>query len=275
MKNKKLLSILFTLFLLIFSFYCTAKSKDIVKSIDPIMKKIEENKSKYEEDAIDAVVKDNTIIPGIKGKIVDKNISYSKMKSYGAYNESLISIKEVSPKVSIYKNYDKYLISGNEKLKQVSLVFIINDEDDYKTITNYLNLEHLSGTLLINSNLINENLKETSYETELLFNKITDVEISSTSNYLDSITNKKNKYCITKTQNNKLLDICKRHKMHTVIPNITLNNNSIMTVKKELKNGSILLIEPTMEIKKELDYIVYYIKSKGYNIVNLDKLLSE
>ena len=71
------------------------------------MLKIEKNTDKFTVKAIDATIKDNTIIPGLKGKTVDTELSYKKMKKYGAYNESLTTIKEVNPTISVKDNYNK------------------------------------------------------------------------------------------------------------------------------------------------------------------------
>ena len=84
-KIKLFLGVLLTLF----SFYYTAKSIDLVKRIDPIMEKIEKNQDKFNISPIDARIVDDTIIPGLKGKQVNINLTYKKMKEYGMYNESL------------------------------------------------------------------------------------------------------------------------------------------------------------------------------------------
>ena len=271
-------SYLITILILLFSFYYTYKSVDIVKNINPIMDKINKNSSKFERKPINATIKDNTIIPGIKGKEVDKEISYSKMKKYGKYNESLTRVKDVYPKISIKNNKDKYIISGNKIKKEVSIIFYIKDLEELEIITNYLNNENIDGTLLLNT-VILENEKEIQKikikEIELSFNKTSDIELSEYSNYLNSITSKKNKYCITTNKNNKILNNCKRHKLYTVIPNIILEDNPSLKIKKELNNASIIYVEFNNSIRKELDYIIYYIKSKGYRIVYLDELLTE
>lgn len=275
MNNK--IKLLLGVLLALFSFYYTAKSIDLVKRIDPIMERIEKNQDKFNISPINARIVDDTIIPGLKGKKVNINLTYNKMKEYGTYNESLTILKDISPKVSIKNNYDKYIISGNKKKRSVSLIFHIDDLDKYKIITNYIELEHLQATLLIDSDII-EYLDENNlskYNIELNYKEINKVYISSNNSYIETITNKKNSYCITKKKNNKLLDICNKYKYQTVIPNIILNNNPTITIKKELSNGSIILVEITNDIKKELDYIVYYIESKGYMITMLDTLLQE
>ncbi|MDO4996284.1 MAG: hypothetical protein Q4E69_03820 [Bacilli bacterium] len=278
MKNK-IISIIITISLMIFSFIFISKSKEIVKNIDPIMDNINKVKDKYEVKPQDAYIKEDTIIPGVSGKIIDKNISYSKMKKYGAFNESFITIKKEKPNISIDNNYDKYIVSGNKSIKKVSLIFYIEDISDLKIITNYLNTEHLSGTILLNSNLLDSNEEYIStlkqYEIELYLDDLNDINLSQYSNYLYSITNNKNKFCILEEKDKEKLDICRRHNMHTIIPNIVLSNNPTINIKKNISNGSIILINITNDILKELDYIVNYIEGKGYTITSLNRLLVE
>ena len=275
MNNK--IKLLLGVLLALFSFYYTAKSIDLVKRIDPIMERIEKNQDKFNISPIDARIVDDTIIPGLKGKKVNINLTYNKMKEYGTYNESLTILKDISPKVSIKNNYDKYIISGNKKKRSVSIIFYIDDIDKYRLITNYIDLEHINSTLFIDSDLI-ESISEndlSKYHIELNYKEINNVYVSSNTSYIENITNKKNSYCITRNRNKRLLNICNKYKYHTIIPSIILDNNPTITIKKELSNGSIILVDITNEIKKELDYIIYYIKSKGYDVISLNDLLKE
>ena len=275
MNNK--IKLLLGVLLALFSFYYTAKSIDLVKRIDPIMERIEKNQDKFNISPIDARIVDDTIIPGLKGKKVNINLTYNKMKDYGTYNESLTILKDISPKVSIKNNYDKYIISGNKKKRSVSIIFYIDDIDKYRLITNYIDLEHINSTLFIDSDLI-ESISEndlSKYHIELNYKEINNVYVSSNTSYIENITNKKNSYCITRNRNKRLLNICNKYKYHTIIPSIILDNNPTITIKKELSNGSIILVDITNEIKKELDYIIYYIKSKGYDVISLNDLLKE
>lgn len=275
MNNK--IKLLLGVLLALFSFYYTAKSIDLVKRIDPIMERIEKNQDKFNISPINARIVDDTIIPGLKGKKVNINLTYNKMKEYGTYNESLTILKDISPKVSIKNNYDKYIISGNKKKRSVSIIFYIDDIDKYRLITNYIDLEHINSTLFIDSDLI-ESISEndlSKYHIELYYKEINSVYVSSNTSYIENITNKKNSYCITRNRNKRLLNICNKYKYHTIIPSIILDNNPTITIKKELSNGSIILVDITNEIKKELDYIIYYIKSKGYDVISLNDLLKE
>lgn len=278
MKNK-IIKVISAIGLMVFSFYYTNKSIDFIRHTDPIMKKIASSRSKFEIKATNAKIDENKIIPGTKGKKVDENKSYSKMKKYGAYNESLTTLESVNPKVSLSNHYDKYVVRGNESKKQISLIFKIDTGESLNLITNYLDNEEIPATLFINEDIIDKNIEKikklTNYQVELYFNKISQVDISTSSNYLHSITGIPNKYCYTEEENDNLLKICKKYKMHTIIPNVILNKNPTKKIKDELSNGYIISVELTNAVKKELDYIIRYIKSKGYTFQRLDTLLQE
>ena len=158
------------------------------------------------------------------------------------------------------------------------MIIFLHNISNLKVITNYLNNEHLSGTILLDSKLLDNNedfISTINYEIELYLDNLNDINLSQYSNYLYSITNNKNNYCILEEKDNKTLDICRRHNMHTVIPNIVLSNNPTINIKKNISNGSIILINITNDILKELDYIVNYIEGKGYTITSLNRLLFE
>ena len=89
MLKNKLIQVAVVLILVVFSFYYTNKTIDIIKQTDPLMKKIKEESTKYQIPAENAKEEDNKIIPGKNGKEVDYEETYQKMKRYGTYNESL------------------------------------------------------------------------------------------------------------------------------------------------------------------------------------------
>ena len=61
---------------------------------------------------------------------------------------------------------------------------------------------------------------------------------------------------------------CKKNNMYTIIPNII---GDYTEIKNNISNGSIILINNT----NNLNIIIKYINSKGYNIVLLSNLLKE
>ena len=106
----KFFCILGSITLVILSFIYTEKTVNVIKEYDDIMISIKSENKNYRIDAVDAIIKDNTIIPGLKGREIDENKSYSKMKRYGSYNSSLLEYNEIIPSISIENNFDKYII---------------------------------------------------------------------------------------------------------------------------------------------------------------------
>ena len=108
------------------SMYYTNKVIITMRTNDPIMIQITNNKDKYEILPVDAIIEEETIIPGLNGVVVDQMKSYQKMKKYGSYNESLTVLKEEQPTTSVKDYYDKYIEKGNPSKREISLVFKIN-----------------------------------------------------------------------------------------------------------------------------------------------------
>ena len=136
---KKLLIIL----LLLFSFFYTNKSISIIRNQDPLMKEIIKNKNKFEIKSVNAIVKENTIIPGKQGKEVDLEKTYTKMKQYGTYNEALTVLKETKPTISIDDNYDKLITSGNKENKNISLIFKVEKDTNINKLLSILNYHNI------------------------------------------------------------------------------------------------------------------------------------
>lgn len=265
----------------IFSFYYTNKMIDFLREKDPIMQEIKKTKDKYTINSKDAVIVDDNIISGKKGKTIDYKESYSKMKKYGAYNETLTVLKEVTPKVSIENNYNKYIIGGNRENKSISLVFIVNKDTNINNILNILDNNNVPGTFFIDGTFLENNIKLIKcikkHELEILsYNNSYDENLFKTSiYYLENLTNKKAKFCYTKNDNKELLKLCSKNKLHTIKPIYHYNKNIYREIKNNLNNSIIISLEINNYIEKELSTTIDYIKGKGYNLVTLNNLLKE
>ena len=269
---KKIVIILFLF--TVSSFYITNMFIENLKNNDPLSQDIKEKSSKYNISSIDAHINKNTIKSGKYGKKINYNKTYNKMKKYGTYNESLITVENVKPTISIEDNYDKYLI-GSANKKDISLVFIGNNLEEVFSI---LKKEEVAGTFFIDGIDINKNinlLRNTNNEIEILnYNNSYDKNLFKTSiSYLESITKNKVNFCYTEDDNIKLLKLCSRLKLHTIKPSIVINNNLYSEVKNNLDN--IIAIKINKYTLKELSPTIKYIKSKGYSIKTINKLLKE
>ena len=280
---KKYTSYLGVFVLICFSFFYTDRAVDIVKRNDPIMKNILSNKDNLEVDAVSAYIDSDEMIPGINGLAIDINKSYSNMKKYDKYDETMLIFNEIAPSVSLNNNYDKYIVSGNKEKKHVALIFKVNDMTDVDKINDILLEKNIVATFFIDGEIINNNLDVVS---ELVKNKYEienlgydgNYEISKllwTNNLISSITHKDPKYCYTDYKNSEVLDLCKKNNMYTIIPNISVSNYPFITIKQSLTNGSIISFNINSDTIKELPSIISYIKQKGYNLVILDDLVSE
>ena len=277
---KKIVKISSILLLSIFSFYYTNKSIDLIRNQDPIMDKIKSTEKKYSIKAVNAKIKDNTIIPGKTGKKIDYEKSYTKMKQYGAYNETLTTLKDVKPVVSIDDYYDKFIISGNTEKKSVALIFKVEDKSP-KDIVSILNNKNISATFFIDGLYLENNVKEitmmTNFELEVLsYNSDYDeLYFSSSKDYLESLTNRTLKYCYSEYDQEEVINVCQKLNMHTIIPTIKINNSLYQEIKDKLTNSAIISISLTSQNINELPTTIDYIKTRGYNFETLESLLNE
>ena len=262
-----------------FSFFMTEKTTKVFENVDNIMIQIKENCSKYSVLSVDAIIDGDTIIPGMYGKVVDIKKSYKKMKKYGVYNDNMYVYKSVKPNISLSDNMDKYIIKGNKSKRSVSLIFIVND--DVFDVIDILNKYNVKGTFFIDDIWFGDNndlVMDLINNGHIIGNLSHDLDYSDSSfGWMDTIikrlSNQKQGYCYyTNDKNN--IDYCKNYKNYTIKP-IEINKNPLFEVKSYLDNGVMFAFNINSRVIKELDSIIGFINSKGYDIVNIKDLLSE
>ena len=277
---KKLIRVFLILLLSVFSFYYTNKSIELVREQDPIMKTIRSTSDKYNVKAVNAEIKDNTIIPGISGKEINYIETYTKMKQYGMYNEIMTTLKDVEPTISVDDYYDKYIVSGNKIKRSIALVFKI-EKTTPKEIISILNKNKVKSTFFIDGKYLENNSKDiklmTNHELELLSysSGYDEIYFSSSKDYLESLTNRKLKYCYSEYDKEGVINLCQKLKLHTIVPTIKINNSLLKEIKNELTNSAIISIPISENTKQELDTTIKYIKSRGYTLEKLEDLLNE
>lgn len=278
---KKLTQVLIAILLISFSFYYTNKTIELIRKTDPIMKEIKESEEKFSITPENALIEENKIIPGKNGKVIDYDKSYQKMKQYGTYNESLTVLKEVSPTVSLDDTYDKFVISGNNDKKEVALVFPTYQDTSPKLILQILNQNNVPGTFFLDGKWLENDLQliksMTNHELEILNynNRYEEIYFRSSIEYLQNIVEEKPKYCYADYDNKEVITLCSKIKLHTITPTIKITASPYQEVEEKIQNGAIISLPITNTTEQELDLIIKYIKAKGYEIVTLDKLLSE
>lgn len=263
------------------SFYMTNITVETLKENDSIMIRIKESQERYKVPSENAKIKGNSITPGKKGRDIDYNKSYAKMKKYGSYNESLTVMKEIQPTISIEDNYDKYLVGGNKNNKYIALVFPVTNEENWAKIIKLVEKKELSATFFIDGTVLEKNMddikKYNKYEYEILSykNKFQISFIKTSISYLETITQKESKYCYAEKEDEEKLQICKKLNLHTIKPSYIVKKDLYRTIKNNLSNATIFSIEINNYTMNELLMTIDYIKGKDYSLVNLEKLLSE
>lgn len=271
---------LFTL--VCFSFFYTEKTTSVVKELDDIMIKIKEQAPSYNSEVVEALVSENTIIPGISGKEVDINSSYQKMRKMGVFNEDYFEYKYIKPKELLKNNLDKYIVGGNSKKNEVSLIFLVSERSKIEEVLNIIDKRNIKANFFVDGNWFEKNNEEVI---ELIEDGHNVGNLSYNKNYQDSsfiwmdtiikkIGNQNISYCY-KTENKKDLDNCALQKNYTISPTIEVAKYPLINVKNNLKAGNIISFKINNSLIKELDLIIKYISSKNLNIVTLDTLLNE
>jgi len=276
----KLIKLLGLICLICFTFFYTEKIITVSINQDEIMIQLKENQSQYQIEPTNAIINNNTIIPGKTGKNINLESSYKEMKKIGYYEQSLIKYDTIYPEISIYNNYNKYIINGNPYQKNISLIYIINNNNTIDDILNILKQKKTTINFFIDSSFLNNNIS--------IIDKIKQHEIYNygnngtytkdnliiTNNIINNKSNNNSIFCLfikeesNSQNNNDSQNNCGNIKMLSIIPSITGNYTNI---KNNLQNGSIILINNTQELSSIIDYI----KQKGYIISPLSTTISE
>ena len=253
---RKIFNIILSITILIFSFYYTHIVSIYIKENDNIMQEIKKNKDKFEQKEINAIIDNDTIIPGKCSKKVNIELSYKKMKRVNKYTESLLVFEEVKPSISIEKKYDKLIISGNPTNKNISILVKVNDINILKKLKDNESLNFILDQTFINNNY---NYLKT------INNNIVILENNNLVN-LDIIS-----YCYSVTYNL----YCKNYNKYTIKPNF-ITNNYFYNTYKIIKNGAIIAYNIINENNIDnLNNIITYIKTLNYNILSIDELIKE
>ena len=96
--------------LICFSFFYTEKVMFVISEKDPLKIEINDLKDKYKIDVIEAIINEDSIIPGVSGKKVNVEKSYKKMRGNNVFNEKMLVYDEVYPNNSLENNKDKYVV---------------------------------------------------------------------------------------------------------------------------------------------------------------------
>ena len=276
---KKFIQIVGILTFIVFSFFYTDKVLEVMREEDSIMIVLNQVKDDLRVNPINAVINGNTIVPGVIGKEVDINKSYKNMKNIGYFDKNKIVYSYIEPDISMKKNYDKYLVLGNTHEKNVSIIFILNQDkyldriNDIATYKDVVINYFVDYEFLISNTIQIKNIKNNEFYSYGDKGKYTPDSLLFSSNLISRISNNNANLCLSRDiKHQDILDICSKNNFYTIVPNIIGGYDSI---KNHLTNGSIILLNNHQDTVYELSVIIDYIKSKGFNIVGLSKIITE
>lgn len=260
-----------------FSFFYTEKAIKIARNSDPIMVKINNAKKTEKVALTDPIIIDDEYITGINGCSVDEQMSYSKMKETGEYDENILVMKEEKIKKTT-KN--KYIISGNKVQKNVSIIFML-DNKMQNNLYNFIISKKIKSNFFLDGNIIENNVDYIKKISELgnIYNygrneKYNENYLIYDNNLIETLSNNSSKYCITNKKNKESLKLCNNYDMD-MIKTTYIETNILNNIKDNLENGNIIAIFPSENNVDEIKVSINYILSKGYNLVTLDNLLDE
>lgn len=273
---KKLFKIFGIITFLCFSFFYTDRVMNVISDKDPLKQEIINLSNNYKLSSNEAIVSGDTIIPGSNGREVNIDKSYKKMRTGNVFNDKLLVFNVIYPEYKLKDNMDKYIINGNINKKEVSIVFIINNDNNLDKIISILDNKKVVSNLFIEYNYLFNNInKIKKYNNHNIYSysdKYTYDTLVIANNIITRTMNNKPVYCLSKTKNKDNINVCSYSNMYTIIPSI---NGGYNDIKSNLSNGNIILLDTSINTVNELNLIINFINSKGYDIVGLDKLLSE
>lgn len=244
--------IFITIILFIFSYYYTYKCITFLKQNDYLMQEIIDKQELYNKEPINAIITNNTMIPGVNGRKINLDESYNKMKKLNKFNDSLLSYDEIKPTIFIKDNYNKIIISGNKMKNNISIILIINEDELFYSLNKILIINNVYANILSNKKY---NINNTNY-----------INIVNT-NYSSNID-----YCLTYEL--QIKNDCITNKKYTILGR-NIHNYHFTNTKEIIDNGSILVYSFNKSNYQDLNIIIKYLKNNNYNIVSIQELIKE
>lgn len=272
---------LFSLFLLLLlSFIYTDKVFNEARGNDPLMKEVISYKKAHDVKPVEPKIKDDEMILGMSGLIINEEKSYKNMKKDDTFNKQRLVYDKKKPNTSIDKTYDYYITNGISK-NMVSIIFKVNNYTNVSELLSLLAKTNVTVNFFIDGSYLEKNV-ETAFSMVNLNseiynlgydNKYSKSMISVTNNLIESITLKDSLFCLNEVKNDNYKDICASKKMLTLSPKLV--NPSITDLKKNLSKGVMIVYDLDEFDTSKFNFIISVIESRGYKIKGLSKLINE
>lgn len=272
---------LFSLFLLLLlSFIYTDKVFNEARGNDPLMKEVISYKKAHDVKPVEPKMKDDEMILGMSGLIINEEKSYKNMKEDDTFNKQKLVYDKKNPNTSITKTYDYYITNGISK-NMVSIIFKVNNSTNVSELLSILAKTNVTVNFFIDGSYLEKNV-ETAFSMVNLNseiynlgydNKYSKSMISVTNNLIESITLKDSLFCLNEVKNDNYKDICASKKMLTISPKLV--NPNITDLKKNLSKGVMIVYDLDEFDTSKFNFIINVIESRGYKIKGLSKLINE
>lgn len=272
---------LFSLFLLLLlSFIYTDKVFNEARGNDPLMKEVISYKKAHDVKPVEPKIKDDEMILGMSGLIINEEKSYKNMKEDDTFNKQKLVYDKKKPNTSITKTYDYYITNGISK-NMVSIIFKVNNSTNVSELLSLLAKTNVTVNFFIDGSYLEKNV-ETAFSMVNLNseiynlgydNKYSKSMISVTNNLIESITLKDSLFCLNEVKNDNYKDICASKKMLTISPKLV--NPNITDLKKNLSKGVMIVYDLDEFDTSKFSFIINVIESRGYKIKGLSKLINE
>ena len=272
---------LFSLFLLLLlSFIYTDKVFNEARGNDPLMKEVISYKKAHDVKPVEPKIKDDEMILGMSGLIINEEKSYKNMKEDDTFNKQRLVYDKKKPNTSIDKTYDYYITNGISK-NMVSIIFKVNNSTNVSELLSLLAKTNVTVNFFIDGSYLEKNV-ETAFSMVNLNseiynlgydNKYSKSMISVTNNLIESITLKDSLFCLNEVKNDNYKDICASKKMLTISPKLV--NPNITDLKKDLSKGVMIVYDLDEFDTSKFNFIISVIESRGYKIKGLSKLINE
>lgn len=266
--------------LLLLSFIYTDKVFNEARSNDPLMKEVISYKRAHDVKPVEPKIKDDEMILGMSGLIINKEKSYKNMKEDDSFNKQKLVYDKTKPNTSITKTYDYYITNGISK-NMVSIIFKVNNSTNVSELLSILAKTDVTVNFFIDGSYLEKNV-ETAFSMVNLNseiynlgydNKYSKSMISVTNNLIESITLKDSLFCLNSAKNDDYKDICSSKKMLSLSPKLV--NPSITDLKKNLSKGVMIVYDLDEFDTSKFNFIINVIESRGYKIKGLSKLINE
>ena len=251
----------------IFSFYYVNKVIELSERNNVLLVSINDYADKVNYKCREGSINEEGIILGLSGLSVNIDKSYNNMKGIG-FKKELIEYNEEECILNKKNNRDKYIIKGNDYKNNISIVIDVNNFKYVNKMIKTAGMKDVELNILINYNIFNNNIDNIENKSNILFKGSNKEELNDFIKILhDEI------YCV-KNNDVNVIDFCKNKKLNSIKVVNYIDSDLLSNTKKILDKGVIIFIKETNQNLKELSSTINYIKSRGYNIVNINELLS-